>query len=456
MTMIIRDYACSRTYDVFNPEHRDEHESFYALDTDDDAHLQATHIVLSHICRALRKFVLGSPELWSHVDSRMSPNELRAHLSRSSDVELSITLHEPSRNERIMSRFWVFLGIVLIYDYRWTKLEVRPRKEYWCIGDGPFYGILAWNLRDANIAKLESLSMKFHFDEEFGPRDTQQRRFDWDWKTLKLRRLHMTELLYASVPAYYSSLTTLQVILPTNTFNAPYRLDDVVKLLASTPVLEEFHFETIERISARYSDTAPRADKGVALPKLRQLFFSHTEHFQTNSEEVMTRFMELVHAPNLITYGCGMSSVTPMRQEFQPGSAGVDPDYFLSFFADAGNMANVQELRIHKGYYGLPQPPLRTILQKIPRLCTLRFKDASLTEELDPLVGPLPPIGDIYFNHCDLSAVFLRSCVSMLKGSSRWSTFKAFHFRFCRGVSEKDIHTIIPSSSMTWEGLLEI
>jgi hypothetical protein len=296
--------------------------------------------------------------------------------------------------------------------------------------------------------------MQFFFEEEFGVGEENLNaddRFYKNWKMPQLRRLLVTEFVPTAV--FGSSLTTLQVSLSDSLNGTPFLLKDVVTMLASTPILEEFHFEVFAELSTL---NCVRADNIISLPRLRHLFFAHAEHFQANSAEVMKTFMAVIHAPNLVTYGCGMSSVIPMRQSFQPGTARIDPEYFMSFFADADNLANVRELRIRKGYCDLPQPPLVAILRKAPQLCTLKFKDANLTEGLDQLDGTLPPIHDIFFDHCDLSAIFVRSCVNMLESALRWTTFKAFHFRFCRGLSEKDVRAIIPSEKLTWEGLLEI
>jgi hypothetical protein len=377
----------------------------------------------------------------------MDTDEVETYLSRSGNAGLSITVHESSCKVWDLRRFWLFFENVLKHSHRWTELKFPSYHEFWDI-DNDFYEELDELLKGADVARLESLSMGFSFVEE-RDEDRVVDRFYKNWKIPKLRRLLVTEFVPASV--FGSSLTTLQVVLPNSMYDSRFLLKDVVTMLASTPILEEFHFKVFAELS---TFNCVQANNSVSLPRLRHLFFAHIEHFQAGSAEVMKTFMAVIHAPNLVTYGCGVSTAVPMRQRHRSGAARVDPEYSMSFFADVDIMANVQELRIHKGHYvDLPQPPLVAILRKTPRLCTLRFKELSLTEELDPLVGTLPPICDIYFDHCDVGAVFLRSCVNLLESGSRWSTFKAFHFRFCWGLSEKDVRAIISSEKMTWEDL---
>ena len=377
----------------------------------------------------------------------MRGDELAAHLARSKDTGLTIVLYDPLGEDE---RFSWFVTTVAEHGHRWSKLEFRSRTGFWEVYHDFSLGIRLYEkLRNMDVSRLTSLSMRFFYILDTGVEDESSMAYDstrfyTTWKLPCLKRLVITKLV--QLPTSFEGITTLHVLLPGDDYH--HSFNKLILMLSSTPRLEEL-LMVVNAILVR-EDHMPRV---VNLEHLRRFHIVCMETAFEDSPEVIEQLLATLYMPKLTTYTCGMSTTVPLLQLFPPSSPDPNPGYTLTFFPTSGALRSVKELHIHKGYqYQLPLP-LYTILSRTPSIQTLRITEMDLTEGVladNALTEHLPPLCWAWFDRCGVTWEFLRRLVEALKRRTPEMVFPRFYFRGCYGVKREEVIDILPPGVLDW------
>ncbi|KAG8901196.1 hypothetical protein FRC00_008451 [Tulasnella sp. 408] len=244
--------------------------------------------------------IVNSPQLWTVLESNISPKIARLVLQRSKNLPLSLLWHNNDRNENEEEELAEFLEIILQCPERFKSINVVVQELDWD-------KLNARRLLQANLSQLERLQVKAVWDPYFATEEAIKIDLS-NGPPLREIALDTAFLASWSSPRLIG-LFTLDLTRPRQSPS----VEELLKILSNSPQLEllrlcELHFK--EPAGNRPPNTI------ITLPRLKEIYL------ENSYGPYLSAILTSAYAPSskIVRIKGGDTSATVFEEVFSPGN----------------------------------------------------------------------------------------------------------------------------------------